>query len=215
LTVLAAIQVLQEKIPAYGQVPAVQERFAQQIAFLHEMAESLPMKECGGESGLETLTLLEPWWERTQNGEHLLSDPTILGAEVLRFCEDGSQVGYGVKNYEGPEGAWSLSVFLPAGEYPSVTLWRRGVQRIVRYEDRQPGSSGVVNGIRLTLDLERLHCVLVHVRRAKVRCSSRWKSCPGKGRPGRVAILAVVEATKRLKPGRKEAASGCLQAGRP
>ncbi len=32
LIVLAAIQVLQEKIPAYGQVPAVQERFAQQIA---------------------------------------------------------------------------------------------------------------------------------------------------------------------------------------
>ncbi len=41
------------------------------------------------------------------------------------------------------------------------------------------------------------------------------QSRPGKGRPSRVAIPAVVEATKRLKPGRKEAASGCLQAGRP
>jgi hypothetical protein len=31
----------------------------------------------------------------------------------------------------------------------------------------------------------------------KVRCSSRWKSRPGKGRPIRVAIPAVVEVTKR------------------
>ena len=30
--------------------------------------------------------------------------------------------------------------------------------------------------------------VAVQVRREKVCCSSRWKSCPGKGCPGRVAI---------------------------
>jgi hypothetical protein len=156
MMVLAAIQVLQEKIPAYGQVPAVQERFPQQIAFLHEMAESVSMQECGSRPGLETPALLEPWWERARSGEQLLSDPAILGAEVMRYCEDGSQVGFGVKNYEGPEGAWSLSIFLPAGGYPSVTLWRLGARRLVRYEDRQPGSSGVVNGIRLTVDLEKL-----------------------------------------------------------
>ena len=155
LMVLAAIQVLQEEIPVYGQAPAMQERFPRQIAFLHEMAENLPMQACSGHSGLDTLALLEPWWERVRSGEHLLSDPAILGAEVMRYCEDGGQVGYGVKNYEGPEGAWSPSIFLPAGEYPSVTLWRRGARRLIRYEDRQPGSSGV-NGIRLTVDLEKL-----------------------------------------------------------
>ncbi len=76
----------------------MQEWFAQQIAFLHEMAESLPMEQCGDHSGLDTLTLLEPWWERARSGEQLLSDPAILGAEVLRYCEDGSRIGYGVKN---------------------------------------------------------------------------------------------------------------------
>jgi len=53
--------------------------------------------------------------------------------------------------------------------------------------------------------------MLVHVCRAKARSSSpprlrifdsAEESCPGKGRPGRVAIPAVVEITKRLKPGR-------------
>jgi hypothetical protein len=156
LMVLAAIQVLQEEIPAYGQVPAMRERFPQQIAFLHEMAESLPMKECSGHSGLDALALLEPWWERVRGGEQLLSDPAILGAEVMRYCEDGSQVGYGVKSYEGPEGAWSRSIFFPAAEYPSVSLWRRGARRLIRYKDRQPASSGVANGIRLTVDLEKL-----------------------------------------------------------
>src|SRR5271166_2199646 len=38
--------------------------------------------------------------------------------------------------------------------------------------------------------------VLVQVRRAKVRCSSRCKSCPGKGRSDRVAISAAA-ATQR------------------
>ncbi len=48
--------------------------------------------------------------------------------------------------------------------------------------------------------------VVVQVCRAKVRCSNRWKSCPGKGRPGRVAIPAAMEATKWSKPGRQKAA---------
>ena len=57
--------------------------------------------------------------------------------------------------------------------------------------------------------------VLVHVCRDKVRCSNRCKSCPGKGRPGRVAIPAAMEVTKWSKPGRKKAAFGRLQVGRP
>ena len=66
------------------------------------------------------------------------------------------------------------------------------------------------------LFLEKRHIrVLVHVCRAKVRRSSRCKSCPGKGRRGRVAIPAIVEVTKRLKPGRQKAAKGRLQDGRP
>jgi len=48
----------------------------------------------------------------------------------------------------------------------------------------------------------------------KVRCSNRWKSCPGKGRPGRVAIPAAMEVTKWSKPGRHKTASGRLQVGR-
>jgi hypothetical protein len=56
--------------------------------------------------------------------------------------------------------------------------------------------------------------VLVHVCRAKVRCSNRWKSCPGKGRPGRVAIPAAREVTNGSKPGRHKAAFGRLQVGR-
>jgi len=50
--------------------------------------------------------------------------------------------------------------------------------------------------------------VLVQVRRAKVRCSNRCESCPGKGRPGRVAISAVAEVTKWPEPGRQKAALG-------
>ena len=38
----------------------------------------------------------------------------------------------------------------------------------------------------------RVAGVLVQVRRAKVRCSSRWKSCPGKGRPGREGSAPVM-----------------------
>jgi hypothetical protein len=39
--------------------------------------------------------------------------------------------------------------------------------------------------------------VLVHVCRAKVRCSNRWKPCPGKGRPGQVAIPTASEAARQ------------------
>jgi hypothetical protein len=61
----------------------------------------------------------------------------------------------------------------------------------------------------------KLPGVLVQVRRAKVRCSNRCESCPGKGRPGRVAIPAAAEVTKRPEPGRKEAAKAvCKLAGR-
>ena len=48
--------------------------------------------------------------------------------------------------------------------------------------------------------------VVVQVCRAKARCSSRCKSCPGTGRPDRVAIPAAMEVTKWSKPGKHKAA---------
>jgi hypothetical protein len=156
LMILAVIRIVQEEIPAYGQVSVVQERFPEQLAFLLEMVESLPLHGCGDETPPDTIALLAPWWEEVGSGGERLSDPAILGAEVLRFCEDGRQIGYGVKNYQGPHGAWSRSIFLPSEEYPSVTLWRRGKRRLIRYQDRQPAASGDMTGIRLTLDLEKL-----------------------------------------------------------
>ena len=50
----------------------------------------------------------------------------------------------------------------------------------------------------------------------RVRCSNRCKSCPGKGRPGRVAIPAAMEVTKWSKPGRQEGGvqAVCKLAGR-
>jgi len=56
---------------------------------------------------------------------------------------------------------------------------------------------------------------LDRVRREKVCCSSRCKSCPGKGRPSRVAIPTDVEVTKRSELGKQKAALGRLQLGRP
>ncbi len=46
-------------------------------------------------------------------------------------------------------------------------------------------------------------CFVHSVCRAKARCSGRCKSCPGKGRPDRVAIPAAMEVTKWSKPGRQ------------
>ena len=37
----------------------------------------------------------------------------------------------------------------------------------------------------------------------KVRCSNRWHSCPGKGRPDRAASPAATEVTKWSEPGEK------------
>jgi hypothetical protein len=72
-----------------------------------------------------------------------------------------------------------------------------------------------VVGMLTSLALAPAAGARVQVCRVKVRCSSRWKSCPGKGRPGRVAIPAAMEVTKWSKPGRQKAALGRLQVGRP
>ena len=61
--------------------------------------------------------------------------------------------------------------------------------------------------------------VLVQVCRAKVRCSIRCKSCPGKGRPGRVATHypahgASREWTKWRSEGKEEFASAEAEVAR-
>ena len=48
--------------------------------------------------------------------------------------------------------------------------------------------------------------VAVQVCRERFFVPAGCESRPGKGRPGRVAIPAAVEVTKRSKPGRKKAA---------
>jgi len=75
--------------------------------------------------------------------------------------------------------------------------------------------AGLFSGLRMLEVGSQQGPVLVHVCRAKVRWSSGCKSRRGKGRPGRVAIPATAEATRRSKPGRQEATQGRLREGRP
>ena len=98
---------------------------------------------------------LKQWKRQIEAGQEVLSDPVILAAEILQFC-DGAQSTFGVKSYEGSDSTWSKAMFLPADEQPEVSLWFAGTQRQVRYDVRIGDSEEDPLIIRLILDLEGL-----------------------------------------------------------
>jgi hypothetical protein len=157
LLTVAVLRVLQEEIPPHAQVPGIQERFPQQIAFLAMLADEFPVEGCADdpEEMVEEIRQLERWWARAEAGDDVLSHPAVMGAEVMRYCGD-RELGYSVKESTGPQGAWSPAMLFPPDEYPAVSLWHLGAHRLVRYEHRMPQPEGITRGYRLTLDLERI-----------------------------------------------------------
>jgi hypothetical protein len=155
----AVVKVMVEELPEYAQVPAIQERFGEQIEILLELARASPSDGCLDEGSpremIAEIELLKSWWNQAGEQEARFRDPAILGADVVFHCE-GSTRSLAVKSYEEPTASWSRSAIFPSREWPSANLWYAGEKRLVRYEDRLEDAGESPRGIRLILDLERL-----------------------------------------------------------
>ncbi len=173
LLVAAVIRVVMEEVPAHAQPAALEDRFAEQLAFLREMADSIPVNVCTDDllasveldgsadpdairDNLQSiLAPLKQWHEQINAGWPALDDPIILSADVVQFCNDSGST-FVVKPYEVPSIAWSTAIFTASDQQPPVSLWFAGTKRQVRYNARVGGSDEDPLVIRLILDLEGL-----------------------------------------------------------
>ena len=173
LLVAAVIRVVMEEVPAHAQPAVLEDRFAEQLVFLREMAESLPVNVCTDDllanvelnrdadpdairKNLQAiLAPLEQWDEQATAGWSALDDPIILSADVVQFCNDSGST-FVIKPYEATSTAWSTAIFTANNQQPPVSLWFAGVRRQVRYNARVGGSDEDPLVIRLILDLEGL-----------------------------------------------------------
>ncbi len=175
VALLAAVvtRVAMEEVPAHAQPAVLENRFTEQLAFLREMAESLPVNVCTDDllanvelnrdadpdairKNLQAiLAPLEQWDEQATAGWSALDDPIILSADVVQFCNDSGST-FVIKPYEAPSIAWSTAIFTANNQQPPVSLWFAGVRRQVRYNARVGGSDEDPLVIRLILDLEGL-----------------------------------------------------------
>jgi hypothetical protein len=173
LLVAAVTRVVMEEVPAHAQPAVLEDRFAEQLAFLREMAESLPVNVCTDDllasveldgsadpaairDNLQSiLAPLEQWDEQATAGWSALDDPVILSADVVQFCNDSGST-FVIKPYEAQSIAWSTAIFTANDQQPPVSLWFAGVKRQVRYNARVGGSDEDPLVIRLILDLEGL-----------------------------------------------------------
>ncbi|MGD8376910.1 MAG: hypothetical protein PVF68_12270 [Acidobacteriota bacterium] len=160
LAVAVLIKVALEEPPGYARVPAIQERFADAIATLADLARSVPIEGCGGHDSpqdlLREVERLEGWWKEVEAVSPAFEDPAILGAEVVFECGGGTTSTIDVKRFDNPDGAWSGALLRPSREYPATTVWHDGSRRLIRYEDRVPVSKGAPRILRLTFDPEAL-----------------------------------------------------------
>ncbi len=173
LLAAAVTRVAMEEVPAHAQPAVLENRFAEQLAFLREMAESLPVNVCTDdllasveldrnadpdairESLLAFLAPLEQWEEQVTAGWSALDDSVILSADVVQFCNDSGST-FVIKPYEVPSIAWSTAIFTAGDQQPPVSLWFAGTKRQARYNARVGGSDEDPLVIRLILDLESL-----------------------------------------------------------
>lgn len=173
LLVAAVTRVVMEEVPAHAQPVVLEDRFAEQLAFLRGMAESLPVKVCTDdllasveldgsadpdairENLQSILAPLEQWEELVTAGWPALDDPVILSADVVQFCNDSGST-FVIKPYEASSIAWSTAIFTAIDRQPPVSLWFAGAKRQVRYNARVGGSDEDPLVIRLILDLEGL-----------------------------------------------------------
>jgi hypothetical protein len=173
LLAAAVTRVLMEEVPAHAQPEVLGERFAEQLLFLREMADSLPVNVCtddllasveldeGADPGvireqLESILVpLKQWNAQTTAGWSALDDPVILSADIVQFCDDSAST-FVVKPYEATSFAWSTAILTSPHQQPPVSLWYAGTKRQVRYNVRTGGSDEDPVVIRLIVALEEL-----------------------------------------------------------
>ena len=173
LLVAAVTRVVMEEVPAHAQPDVLEDRFAEQIAFLRGMAESVPVNVCTDDllAGLEPdenadpdvlhenlqsiLAPLKQWQDLAAAGWSALDDPVILSADIVQFCDDSGNT-FVIKPYQAESMAWSTAIFTARDQQPPVSLWFAGAKRQVRYNARVGGSDEDPLVIRMILDLEGL-----------------------------------------------------------
>lgn len=173
LLVAAVTRVLMEKVPAHAQPVVLEDRFAEQLAFLRGMADSLPVNGCADEllASVELdgsadpdvileqlqsiLAPLEQWKAQATAGWSALDDPVILSADIVQYCNDSGST-FVIKPYEATSIAWSTAIFTANDQQPPVSLWFAGTKRQVRYNARVGGTDEDPLVVRLILALEEL-----------------------------------------------------------
>lgn len=152
----------------------VEERFADQLAFLQELAFERPdpalpalpeiSREGVDDAWRESMKTWETWSKKSESRPDLLGHPAIMAASVVIFGkEGGTKIRFMLKGYEGLErsGLESLVGILgpaakPEVNRPVVRQWGGGNKNLILYENRFVDPAGVKMGAQLLLDLNHI-----------------------------------------------------------
>lgn len=160
LVAAAVLKAVLEEPPEHARLPALQERFGEQIAALAEAARTFPLEACPDPGSprdlVRDIDRLGGWQKEAGSAWQVFDHPALLGAEIVFECGPASTLTFDVKRFDNPDGAWSGALLLPPDEYPAVTVWHDGRRTLIRYEDKLTPSPGTPRTIRLTFDPESL-----------------------------------------------------------
>jgi hypothetical protein len=152
----AVLKLMLEELPEYARAEALEARFPAAIETLHELLDEIPVDACdmdheSPEHVVGQVALMAPWWDRVEEIRDRFADPAILGAEVTFHCEN-ALISRPIKDFLEPSGSVSRSMFGQPDEWPAVSLWYAGEDRLIRYEYRD--AANPARGFRLTFDLD-------------------------------------------------------------
>ncbi len=172
LVVVGLFVIAVRDLPTAADPEVVEETFAEQIAFLKELALSCPEPtkppsfdsddDAQVEAWREFNLVWEEWSKKSESRPDLMSHPAIKGASVyIAASSGGIRARMILVDHDDLEPSWFESVWTclhdegtePEGDPPEVRQWRDGDGRLVRYEAYFVGPDGANMGLQLLVDL--------------------------------------------------------------
>ncbi|MHC4941521.1 MAG: hypothetical protein ACYTG7_00735 [Planctomycetota bacterium] len=162
-------------VPHHARPEIIEKHFAEQIAFLKEIAFACPdpsrpsLTDSEGkvdESALQEYDQIwKAWSKKAESRPDLLSHPAILGVSIFVFDGmGGKRAQMTLKEYRNFEPSLMDSIvgFLgpnsgtPDVDRPVIRHWYEGKRHLARYENLFLNPEGVEMGSHLILDLDHI-----------------------------------------------------------
>jgi len=163
---VGAFIVMSRDLPPNAEPEAIRARFAEQIAFLEELAASHTAEEFDEtemdatkdpSALIEHIEKEKEWMGPVEEHADLFSDPVILGAYIITRYTNRRTTFISVKVFEDePEPSIPLSRNTPGVNQPALSIWQARKKRWITYENLVLNAAGEKRGYQLILDLDLL-----------------------------------------------------------